>query len=169
MLARQTPGNSFVIMGQEYDSYSGIFQKSFFIITLDQEGSWVSGNVIAEKAGKIPYLDQDGNLIRLTSMGTSGRVTETLDAGYIIVSQYPDRSPDSRTHMTKTDENGNYVWDRNLCLDKNIQQILEKQIVCSQSSYVWDVIQLQDGSFVITGIKNGAWSLKTDVNGNMSG
>jgi len=169
LLARQTAKDGYVIMGQEYDLYSGWFQKSFFMMILDQEGNWMSGQVIAKKAGKIPYLDHDGNLIRLTLMGTSGRVTETLDGGYIVVSEYPDRSSESRTHMTKTDNNGNYVWDRNLCLDKNIQQAEEKKIVCSHNSYtyIWDVIQLKDGSFAITGVSNGAWLLKTDVNGNV--
>lgn len=169
-LARQTPEDSYVIMGQEYDLYSGLLQKSsFFMLTLDQEGRWVSGQVIAEKAGKIPYLDHDGNLIRLTSLGTSGRVTETYDGDYIIVSQFPEESSESRTHMTKTDKNGNYVWDRNLCLDKNIQQSEEKKIVCSHNSYtyIWDVIQLKDGSFAIAGVSNGAWLLKTDFNGNI--
>ncbi len=136
---------------------------------LDQEGNWMSGQAIAKKAGKIPYLDHDGNLIHLTSMGTSGRVTETIDGGYIVVSEYPDRSSESRTHITKTDKSGNYVWDRNLCLDENIQQAEEKKIVCSHNSYtyVWDVIQLHDGSFVVAGVNNGTWLLKTDVNGNV--
>lgn len=168
LLARQTPDDGYVIIGKGYDTYSGLFQGPFFIITLDHEGNRVSGQVIAEKAGKIPYLDQDGNLIRLTSLGSLERVTESLDGGYIIVSKYSERSPESSTHMTKTDNNGKYVWDRNLCLDKNIQQAWEKKVVCSQNSYVWDVIQLQDGSFVITGVLfSGAWLLKTDVNGNV--
>jgi hypothetical protein len=171
LFARQNPEDGYVIVGQEYDLYSGLFRNSFFMMTLDREGNMVSGQVIAEKAGKVPYVDQDGNLIRLTSMGTSGRVTETLDGGYITVSQYPESSSESRTHMTKTDKNGNYVWDRNLCLDKNIQQAEEKEkkIVCSHNShtYVWDVIQLQDGGFAVTGVSNGAWLLKTDANGNV--
>lgn len=168
-LARQTPKDGYVIMGQEYDLYSGFFQESFFMMILDQEGNWMSGQAVAKKAGKIPYLDHDGNLIRLTSIGTSGSVTETIDGGYIVVSEYPDRSSESRTHITKTDKNGNYVWDRNLCLDENIQETEEKKIVCSHNSYtyVWDVIQLHDGSFVVTGVSNGAWLLKTDINGNI--
>jgi hypothetical protein len=169
LLARQTPKDGYVIMGQEYDLYSGIFQKSFFMMTLNQDGNWVSGQAIAKKAGKIPYLDQDGNFIPLTAMGTSGRVTETLDGGYIVVSEYPDESSESRTHMTKTDKNGNYVWDRNLCLDDNIEHAEEKKIVCSHNSYIylWDVIQLHDGSFVVAGVSNGVWLLKTDINGNV--
>jgi hypothetical protein len=87
----------------------------------------------------------------------------------MIVNEYPERSDDSRTHLTKTDKNGNYVWDINLCLDKNIQQAEAKKIVCSHNSYtyVWDVIQLKDGSFVVTGVSNGAWLLKTDLDGNV--
>ena len=168
-LARQTPEDGYVIMGQEVDLYSGMFQKSYFRMTLDQEGNWVSGQVITEKAGKIPYLDHDGNLIRLTSISTSGRAAETLDGGFIVVGQYPENSSESRTHITKTDENGNYVWDRNLCLDKNILQTEEKKIVCSHNSYtyIWDVIQLKDESFAVTGASNGAWLLKTDVTGNV--
>lgn len=169
VLARQTSDGGYVIMGQEYDIYSWERRGSFFTIILDKEGNWVSGQIIAEKMGKIPYLDQEGNLIRLTSIDPLGRVTETSDGGYIIVSQYPKSSPDSRTHLTKTDENGNYVWDRNLCLDKSVQQAEEKQIVCSHNSYtyVWDVIQLKDGSFAVTGVTNGAWLLKTDADGNV--
>lgn len=168
LLARQTPDDDYVIIGMGYEEFRSS-QTPFFLIKLDHEGNWVSGQVIAEKAGKIPYLDQDGNLIRLTSIGTQGAVTEAIDGGYITVNQYPERSSDSSTHMSKTDKNGNYVWDRNLCLDKNIQQIEEKKIVCSHNSYnyIWDVIQLKDGSFVVTGVSNGAWLLKTDVNGNV--
>ncbi|HLO13983.1 MAG TPA: hypothetical protein VK206_04080 [Anaerolineales bacterium] len=167
-LARQTPDDGYVVMGTGFDE--GIFPlKPSFLITLDHDGNMVSGQIIAEKTGKIPYLAHDGNLIRLTSIGTQGTVTEAIDGGYITVSQYPERSSDSRTHMTKTDKNGNYIWDRNLCLDKNISQAEAKKVVCSHNSYnyIWDVIQLKDGSFAVTGVSNGAWLLKTDVNGNV--
>ena len=168
LLARQTPNGDYVMMGIGYTEGRAT-QVPFFLITLDHEGNWLSGQVIAEKAGKIPYLDHDGNLVRLTSIGTSGTVTETIDGGFIIVNQYPERSENSSTHMTKTDKDGNYIWDRNLCLDKNIQQAAEKKIVCVHNSYnyISDVIQLQDGSFLVTGVHHGAWLLKTDVNGNV--
>ena len=167
-LARQTSDDGYAIMGKGFDLYSGLFKELFFLITLDRAGNLASGQVIAQKAGKIPYLAQDGKLVRLTSVGTLGQSTKTVDRGYIVVSKYLESSPESSTHITKTDEDGNYVWDRNLCLDKNIQQTTERQVVCSQNSYVWDVIQLQDGSFVITGVLfSGAWILKTDVDGNV--
>ena len=167
-LARQTPDDSYVIMGKGFDLYTGLFEELFFMITVDHDGNMASGQVIAEKAGKIPYLDQDGKLVRLTSIGTLAKVTETMEGDYIVVSKYSESSPDSSTHITKTDEKGNYVWDRNLCLDKNIQQTSEKKVVCSQNSYVWDVIQLQDGSFVITGVVfSDVWLLKAGVNGNV--
>jgi len=164
-LARQTSDGGYMLMGEGYD-WMGLVQKPFFILTLDNEGNWVSGQVIAEKAGKIPFLDRDGNLIQLTSAGIPGEVTEAIDGGYMIAGKYTENSPDSSIHMIKTDENGNYVWDRNLCLDKNIQQASDEDVICSYN-HVLDVIQLQDGSFVITGIDNGAWSIKTDVNGNI--
>jgi hypothetical protein len=168
LLARQTPNGDYVIMGRGYTE-GGAPPKPFFSVTLDHEGNWLSGQRIAEKAGKIPYLDHDGNIVRLTSIGTSGAVTETTDGGYIIVNQYPEGSENSSSHMTKTDQYGNYIWDRNLCLDENIQQAAEKKIVCTRNSYnyIWDVIQLEDGSFLVTGVHHGAWLLKTDVNGNV--
>ena len=167
-LARQVSGDSYVIIGRGFDTYSGFFQDLFFMITLDRDGNLASGQLIAQKAGKIPYLAQDGKLVRLTSIGTLGQLTETVDDGYIVVSKYPESSPESRVHITKTDRDGNYVWDRNLCVDKTIQQTAEKKVVCSQNSYVSDVIQLQDGGFVITGaLYSGGWLLKTNVDGNV--
>ena len=167
-LARQTSDDGYVIMGKGFDLYTGLFKELFFLITLDRDGNMASGQVIAQKAGKTPSLAQDGRLVRLTSIGTLEQWTETADGSYIVVSKYPESSPESRTHITKTDEAGNYVWERNLCLDKNIQQTTEKKVVCSQNSYVRDVIQLQDGGFVMTGVLfAGDWLLKTDVDGNV--
>jgi hypothetical protein len=161
-LARQTPDDDYVAMGTAYDANFGQFRKPF-IITLDQQGNRISGQLITEKEGKTPYLDREGNLIWLTSLGIQRKVIETSDGGYIIVGKFEQSSPDSSTHMIKTDENGAYVWDKNLCLDKNIQQAWEEQIVCSYDT-VLDGIQLQDGSFVITGT---TWLLKTDSSGNV--
>lgn len=164
-LARQTPDGGYVAMGTGYDANFGQYRKNF-IITLGQQGDLVSSQLIAEKGTKTPYLDKDGNLIWLTSFGIPREVRETLDGGYIIVGHFEQSSPDSNMHMIKTDENGAYIWDKNLCQDKNIHQAWEEEVVCSYN-YVRDVIQLQDGSFVMTGVDNGAWLLKTDPNGNI--
>ena len=164
-LARQTPDGNYVAMGTGYDANFGQFRKTF-TITLDHQGNLVSGQLIAERGTKTPYLARDGNLVWLTSLGIPREVRETLDGGYMIVGHFEQSSPDSSMHMIKTDKNGAYVWDRNLCLDKNIHQAWKERIVCSYS-YVLDVIQLQDGSFVMTGIGNGVWLLKTDPNGNV--
>lgn len=160
-LARQTPSGDYVAMGTAYDANFGQFRKPF-IITLDDQGHMMSGQLITEKPGKTPYLDRDGNLIWLTSLGIQREVIETSDGGYIIVGKSP-QSPEGSTHMIKTDANGTYMWDRNLCLDKNIQQVWEEQIVCSYS-IVMNGIQAQDGSFVITGT---TWLLKTDASGKV--
>ncbi len=78
---------------------------------LDHEGNLVSGQIIIEKAGKIPYLDQDGNLVQLTTLGLglSRSIRETLDGGYLIIGRYDQNVPDSSLHMIKTDKNGTYV------------------------------------------------------------
>ena len=164
-LARQTPDGDYVGMGTGYDADFGQFRKTF-MVTLTHRGNLVSGQLIAERGAKTPFLDQNGNLIWLTSFGIPREVRETLDGGYIIVGHFEQSSPDSGMHMIKTDKNGAYVWDKNLCLDKNIHQVWEEKIVCSYN-YVRDVIQLQDGSFVITGVDNGTWLLKADTNGNI--
>lgn len=166
-LAKQTPDGGYTIMGVGNDSFSGgMMKQTPFIITLDHVGKRLSGQVIVEKAGKIPYLGQDGNLIWLTSLGLKRKVFETIDGGYIIVGHFDQSLPDSNMHMVKTDQSGSYEWDKNLCLDKNISQTWEEEIVCSYD-YVVDVIQLQDGSFVMTGAHKGAWLLKTDPDGNI--
>lgn len=166
-LAKQTPDGGYTVMGVGNDSFSGGLNKQTpFIITLDHLGKRLSGQLIVEKAGKIPYLDQDGKLIWLTSLGLKGKVFETIDGGYIIVGHFDQSLPDSNIHVVKTDQNGGYEWDKNLCLDKNISQSWEEEIVCSYD-YVVDVIQLQDGSFVMTGVHKGAWLLKTDSDGNV--
>jgi hypothetical protein len=171
LLARQTPVGSYVILGQGYEDFSSV-EKPFFTFTLDHEGNLLSGDVIAKKAGKISYLDQEGNLIRLTALGIPGGITETLDGGYAIVSNDPGNDTGSTIHLTKTDKRGAYIWDRNLCKDNNIQQTGEAEIVCSYNVGL-DVIQLHDGSFVIIvnfviiGKGKGAWLLKTDVAGNV--
>lgn len=164
-LARQTPGGDYVAMGTAYDSNFGQYRKTF-IITIGHQGNLMSSQLLAEKGTKIPYLDIDGNLVWLTSFGIPREVRGTLDGGYIIVGHYEQSSPDSNMHMIKTDKNGAYVWDKNLCQDKNIHQEWEEEIVCPYN-YVRDVIQLQDSSFVMTGVGNGAWLLKTDPNGNI--
>ena len=164
-LARQTPDGGYVAMGTGYDANFGQYRKTF-MITLDHQGDLVSGQLISEKGTKTPYLDKDGNLIWLTSFGIPREVRETLDGGYIIVGHFEQSSPDTNMHMVKTDKNGAYIWDKNLCQDKNIHQAWEEDIVCLYN-YVRDVIQLQDGSFVMTGVGNGAWILKTDPNGNV--
>jgi hypothetical protein len=166
-LAKQTPDGGYAIMGVGNDTFSGgMMKQTPFIITLDDAGKRLTGQLIVEKAGKIPYLNQAGKLIWLTSLGLRGKVFETIDGGYIIVGHFKQSSPDSNMHMVKTDQNGSYMWDKNLCLDKNISQTWEEEIVCSYD-YVVDVIQLQDGSFVMTGAHKGAWLLKTDSTGNV--
>lgn len=160
-MARQTPGGEYVAMGTAYDANFGQFRKPF-VITLDDQGHMMSGQVITEKQGKTPYLDRDGNLIWLTSMDMERKVIETSDGGYVIVGKSP-QDPEGSTHMIKTDKNGDYLWDRNLCLDKNIHQAWEEHIVCAYSIVV-DGIQLQDGSFVVIG---STWFLKTDPSGNL--
>ena len=166
-LARETPDGGYAAMGITYDTQFGQYRKHF-MLTLDHEGNKLSAQILPKKGEKIPFLDRDGKLIWLTSLGLTTlriprEVNETLDGGYIIVSTYEQSDPDSSKHMIKTDKNGGYVWDKNLCRDKNIQQEWEKSIACSYGA-TWDVIQLQDGSFVVTG---GSWLLKTDAQGNI--
>jgi hypothetical protein len=161
-LVRQTLDGEYVVIGVGNDEFR-TFQKPF-MITLDHQGHRISGQLIVEKAGKFPYLDRNGNLVWLTSLGLQSKeVVETSDSGYIIVGKFPQSMPDSNTHMIKTNEKGSYVWDRNLCLDKNIQQAWKKEIVCSYNT-VMDVIESKDGGFAMTG---GTWLLKTDTNGNI--
>jgi hypothetical protein len=164
-LARETPVGDHVVMGTGYDANFGTFRRTF-MITLDPQGKLISGVLIIEKDDKTPYLDRDGNLIWLTSLGILREARETDDGGYIIVGHFEQSSPDSHMHMFKTDKNGGYLWDRDLCWDKNIHQDWEKNIVCSYN-YVRDVIQLHDGSFVIIGSHPGYWLLKTDSTGNI--
>jgi len=170
-LAGETPDGDYAAMGVGYDSNFGQYRK-LFILTLDHEGNKLSAQLLPTKGEKIPYLDRDGKLIWLTSLGLTPlgvprQVSETLDGGYIIVGNYEQSTPDSHIHIIETDKSGAYVWDKNLCLDKKIQQAWEKRIVCSYNA-VWDAIQLQDGSFVVLGISNGTWLLKTDSQGNLA-
>lgn len=164
-LARETPSGDYVVMGTGYDANFGTFRRTF-IITLNHQGKLISGELIIEKDDKTPYLDQDGNFIWLTSLGIRREVHETLDGGYIIVGHFEQSSPDPHMHMFKTDKNGGYLWDRDLCWDDNIHQDWAKSIVCSYN-YVRDVIQLQDGGFVILGSHPGHWLLKTDPTGKI--
>jgi len=170
-LARETPDGGYTAMGVGYDQNFGQYRK-LFMLTLDDEGNLLSAQLLSKKGEKIPFLDREGKLIWLTSLGLtpSGiprQVSETLDGGYVIFGNYEQSIPDSSIHMIKTDKNGAYVWDKNLCRDKMIQQESEKSIVCSYNA-VWDAIQLLDGSFVILGISDGTWLVKTDSQGNVA-
>jgi hypothetical protein len=169
-LARETPDGSYAAMGVAYDVNFGQYRK-LFMLTLDREGNLLTAQLLSKKGEKIPYLDRDGKLIWLTSLGLTPlgiprQVSETLDGGYIIFGHYEQSIPNSSIHIIKTDKNGAYVWDKNLCRDKKIQDVSEKSIVCSYNA-VWDAIQLQDGSFAILGISNGTWLIKTDPQGNI--
>jgi hypothetical protein len=143
----------------------------FFTIKLDRDGKWVSVEAIAEKAGKVFYLDSDGKPVWLTSLGIEigmqRKVVETLDGGYAMAGPLPQDSSGSNIHIVKTDANGAFVWEKNLCRDKNIQQTWEKEIVCSYN-YVNGVIQSQDGGYVMTGgLGMETWLIKMDTNGNL--
>lgn len=161
-LARETHDGGYAAMGVAYDSNFGQYRRSF-IVTLDHEGNLLSGQLISKKGEKTPHLDRDGNLMWLTSLGIERKVIDNVDGGYLTVGKHEQSIPDSSTHMIKTDKNGDYVWDKNLCRDKNIQQAVEKAIVCSYNE-IWDVIELQDGSFAVLG---SSWLLKTDSKGNI--
>lgn len=163
--ARQTSDGSYVIIGTGRTEF-GLIGK-FFIIKLDRDGKWGSAEIIVEREGKIAHLDKEGSVIWLNSFDMGGEVIETSDGGYAIAGRFSSGSPDSSTHIIKTNANGAFVWEKNLCLDKNVQQAWEKETVCSYNN-LWDAIQSQDGGYVMTGgFGNGAWLVKTDSNGNV--
>jgi hypothetical protein len=69
-------------------------------------------------------------------------------------------------HIVRADANGNYMWDRNLCKDKNVVEVWQKKIVCSNENLgAWDAIQTRDGGFVFTGGYGPVWLVKTNTNG----
>lgn len=138
----------------------------FFTIELDREGKWVAAEAIANRAGKDAYLDSSGNFVWLTSLGVylPGRVVETLDGSYAITGVI---NYSGGLNLFTTDPTGNFVWQKNLCLDKSIRQKWEKEIVCSVGN-VQNIIQSQDGGYVLTGDANReTWLLKTDSQGSI--
>jgi hypothetical protein len=164
--ARQTSDGGYTMWGTGIDDFGTFFRKPF-VIKLDRDGHLMSAEIFNEKEGKIPHIDPEGNFIWLNSFGIQGKAIGTLDGGYMIFGKFREGSPDNSIHMFKADENGAYIWERNLCRDKNIQQPWQEAIVCSFST-AQDAIQLQDGGYVITGgFSEGIWLLKTDLDGNV--
>lgn len=179
LIARETSNGGYVIMVMGIKDggccggggwFSGT--EKFFIIELDRNGKWVSAKALASRAGKSAYLNSKGNPIWLTSVGMSTvpprKAIETLDGGYAMTGLSYQLSTDtSSIHLVKTDQNGSFVWEKNLCQDKSIKQAWEKEIVCSGSN-AGDIIQANDGGYVITGARIGeTWLIKTNPDGNI--
>jgi hypothetical protein len=139
----------------------------FFLIQFDKFGKRGSGTVINYRQGRSLHWDKDGNLLWLKSFGLGAQVIETSDGGYAFVGRFPNDSPDSSTHIFKTDANETYLWEANLCRDKYIQQAWQHDIVCSYD-YLRDAIQSQDGGYVLVGgLSHGVWLMKTDSHGSI--
>jgi hypothetical protein len=179
LTARETSNGGYVIMvmGIKEGGCCGgggwfFGTEKFFTIELDRDGKWVSAKALTSKAGKVAYLNSRANPIWLTSVGMSTvpprKVIETLDGGYAIAGlRYQSSTDTSSIHLVKTDPNGSFVWEKNLCQDKSIKQAWEKEIVCSGSD-ARDTIQADDGGYVITGARIGeTWLIKTNPDGNI--
>ena len=139
----------------------------FFLIQFDQYGKRGTGTVINYRQGRSLHWDKEGNLLWLKSFGLAARVIETSDNGYAFVGRFPNDSPDSSTHIFKTDANETYLWETNLCRDKYVQQTWQQDIVCTYD-YLQDSIQSQDGGYVLVGgLSHGMWLVKTDSQGSI--
>ena len=142
----------------------GIIGK-YFIIRLDRHGKRGPGTVINYRQGKSLHWDKQGNLIWLDSFGLGAKAIETFDGGHAFVGRFPNETPDSSTHIFKTDATGTYLWEINLCRDNYVQQTWQEDIVCSYD-YLQDAIQSQDGGYVLVGgLSQGVWLVKTDSHG----
>src|SRR5215207_2981754 len=100
-LARQTSNGGYMIMAVASTMHEDGGQNviRFFTIKLDRDGKWGSVEAIAEKAGKVFYLDSDGKPVWLTSLGIEigmqRKVVETLDGGYAMAGPLPQDSSGS--------------------------------------------------------------------------
>jgi hypothetical protein len=161
--AAQSPDGEYRVLVQGANGSVG----KFFLIKFDKDGKRGPGTLINYRQGRSIHLDKDGNLLWLKSFGLAAKVIETSDGGYAFVGRFPNDSPDSGTHIFKTDANETYLWETNLCRDQYVQQAWQQDIVCSYA-YLRDAIQSQDGSYVLAGgLGDGVWLLKTDPQGSI--
>jgi hypothetical protein len=95
-----------------------------------------------------------------------GYPVKTLDKGYAVIGRMGGHNSDDSMHLVRANARGNYIWDRNLCMDKSIGEEWGKTIVCSNGNlWLWDAIQTQDDGFVFTGGYGPVWLVKTNANG----
>jgi hypothetical protein len=161
--AAQSPDGEYGVLAH---GANGIIGK-YFIIRLDRYGKRGPGKVIAYRQGMRLQLDKAGYPLWVNSFGLGGQVVETSDGGYTFVGGFPNDSPDGSTHIVKTDANGAYLWETNLCRDKYVQQTWQQDKVCSYD-YLRDAIQSQDGGYVfVGGLSHGVWLAKTDSQGSI--
>jgi hypothetical protein len=139
----------------------------FFLMTLDNHGKLGNVKEIIYREGELLHWNKDGDLVWLNSFGLGARVIESSDGSYAFIGRFPNDSSDGSIHIFKTDADGVYLWEKNLCQDITIQQAWETNIVCSDG-YLRDAIQSQDGGYVLVGgLSNGVWLLKTDYYGSI--
>lgn len=160
--ARQVIDGGYVIVGTGRQEMG--MKSNAFLLMLAGDGSRKSVQEFRWRSGMSLRLDKEGNPLWLSLFGLAGDLVETSDNGYAVVGRIWDHAPDDSMHVFRADTNGNYLWERNLCQDKNVREEWEKKVVCANDN-LWDGLQTHDGGFVFTGGNNPIWLVKTDSDG----
>ena len=162
--AWQIADGTYVVFGTGWHEMG--LKNNYFFLRLDRDGTRKAAEEFRWRNDMSLQLDEQGKLFWLHLFGMLGYPVNTLDKGYAVIGRIGGYDSDDSMHIVRADANGNYMWDRNLCNDKNIVEEWERKAFCSNENLsVWDAIQMQDGGFVFTGGYGPVWLVKTNSNG----
>lgn len=139
-------------------TYGGIHQDHARSIISTDEGFIIFGDVWdygdARLGMFMSLIDADGNELWGKHYGTQSddwgfNVIETLNGDFMLLGYSRGFETSGDIYVVKTDHQGNFIWENNYGYDHD--------------DYAMDIIENDDGSFLIIGTKNGFFN---DVHAN---